>query len=66
VVRWYHEQTTPATVWPIIHNLGARPSVVVVKSVGGVYLPAKVIDISDNQTNIELVTAREGVAILKF
>lgn len=55
-------QSSPASSWLINHNLGYQPTIVKVKSVGGVEVEAEVIHINNNQVQINFNTNFAGSA----
>ena len=62
--RYTHTQTVPEASWVINHNLGVFPSVVTVKSPGGIEVVADVQHISVNQCIVSFGFPYTGVAII--
>lgn len=58
-----YQQTAPATVWTINHNLGYKPSVELLDS-GSQEIDGAVAHPSDNQTVVTLNPASAGLARL--
>lgn len=60
---YVHTQSSASTTWTINHNLGFVPSVSLY-TVGGVEFEAEVVNVSNNQCVVYLVTALAGTARL--
>lgn len=58
-----HTQTSAATTWTIVHNLGCRPSVTIVDSGGNVQIGEILYD-SNNQVTVTFAAAFGGYAYL--
>jgi len=63
VATLVYTQSTPATSWAIIHNLGKFPSVDVVDSGGTILIP-DVIYVDGNNITVNFVNATSGKAYL--
>lgn len=60
--RFQFQQTVPAALWTVNHNLGARPNVEVL-SVGGVRMLAEVIHTNINQVLVYFDQPQSGLVI---
>ena len=59
--HYVHDQATPASVWNIRHNLGKKPSVMVIDSAGSEVIGAvKILD--DNNIRITFSSSFSGKA----
>jgi len=63
IAAYVHQQSTPATVWTINHNLGFRPSVELYNS-GMQEIDADIAHPSINQTVVTFNPATAGLARL--
>jgi hypothetical protein len=62
-LAYVHTQTSPATLWTVVHNLGKNPSVEVVDSGGSEIIPDVHYD-NINQVSISFGSATSGKAYL--
>jgi hypothetical protein len=62
-VTYTHNQSSAASSWVIVHNLGRRPSVTIVDSGGNVQI-GDVLYNSDNQITVNFSAAFGGYAYL--
>jgi len=58
-----HQQTTPATLWLITHNLGRVPMVQVISSSGEVIMAAAV-ELRRDTVRVEFNTPQTGSVLL--
>jgi len=62
--RYVHDQTAPAALWTVNHNLGARPAAVTVLSPGGAEVNADVVHTSFNQLHVLFAARAAGRAVI--
>ncbi len=64
VLAYRHAQPVPATQWLIVHNLGFRPSGVLVTDTGGTVVEGAVAHLDPSTTTITFGLPISGIADL--
>ena len=63
LVSYTHNQSSPATQWTVVHNLGFKPNVTVFNSAGDI-VEGDIVHNSSNQLTLQFSATMSGTAQL--